>query len=348
MRKRIEELNRLYGNPRLLLYLRYVHAKLALLSGTWSELTLGTPSQATFWSRIQIPLLAAAYLQGNVKEADRYHEQAIALSGGVGVQSAPSTGIMFCWTVAIRAYVTGDSRWVTECAARMDELYHGTGTRTILLADFPICAARLFRLNPVPESVARDYYADLCESQKYFIEDEEYNIAGAKGLLALSWGDKTLAARHFEEAVAFSDKVEEKPWRAHYLFELALLEAATDRERSERLVEESRNEAERLHLLPLLERLGREWDEQRNPRPAAAAGNASSSLARADAQAIARRELDILNCLVEGLTYKEIAAFLNISRYTVSNHLRHIYEKTGSSNRGEATHWAISNGVVTL
>jgi len=42
---------------------------------------------------------------------------------------------------------------------------------------------------------------------------------------------------------------------------------------------------------------------------------------------LSRREKEILDCLLRGLSNKEIAEQLSISVFTVKNHLRHIYEK---------------------
>jgi DNA-binding NarL/FixJ family response regulator len=48
------------------------------------------------------------------------------------------------------------------------------------------------------------------------------------------------------------------------------------------------------------------------------------------------REEEILNCLVKGLLYKEIAADLFIGVETVRTHIRHIYEKLQVRTRSEA------------
>jgi len=48
------------------------------------------------------------------------------------------------------------------------------------------------------------------------------------------------------------------------------------------------------------------------------------------------RELDVLRCLVEGLTYPEIARKLVISAGTVKTHASHIYAKLGVAGRVEA------------
>ncbi len=59
-------------------------------------------------------------------------------------------------------------------------------------------------------------------------------------------------------------------------------------------------------------------------------GNVVSSFA------LTSREEEILNLLIGGASYKQIAADLFISLHTVNNHIRKIYEKMQVHSRGEA------------
>ena len=47
------------------------------------------------------------------------------------------------------------------------------------------------------------------------------------------------------------------------------------------------------------------------------------------------REVDVKRALARGLSTNEIAGVLHLSRYTVQDHLKSVYEKTGVSTRGE-------------
>jgi len=58
------------------------------------------------------------------------------------------------------------------------------------------------------------------------------------------------------------------------------------------------------------------------------------------------RELDVLALLVEGLTNKEIAGRLSISRSTVKVHVSNILSKLNVSSRGEAINIAIQNRLI--
>jgi DNA-binding NarL/FixJ family response regulator len=50
--------------------------------------------------------------------------------------------------------------------------------------------------------------------------------------------------------------------------------------------------------------------------------------------------------MTQGLTRREIGQRLSIAENTVRNHLDHIYDKTGTSNRVSATMFAMENGLL--
>jgi len=61
---------------------------------------------------------------------------------------------------------------------------------------------------------------------------------------------------------------------------------------------------------------------------------------------MSERELEILDLLVEGLSYREIADRLYISRNTVKTHVRHVYTKLGVASREAALDEAERLGIV--
>ena len=58
------------------------------------------------------------------------------------------------------------------------------------------------------------------------------------------------------------------------------------------------------------------------------------------------REIDILKCLAQGLSNREIAHKLSISTRTVTTHVRHILDKLGLDNRTKAALYAVEHGIV--
>ncbi len=60
------------------------------------------------------------------------------------------------------------------------------------------------------------------------------------------------------------------------------------------------------------------------------------------------REKEVLDCVVRGMSNKEIAALLNISHQTVKNHVTSILRKFGVEDRTQAVVFALRRGWVTL
>ncbi len=61
---------------------------------------------------------------------------------------------------------------------------------------------------------------------------------------------------------------------------------------------------------------------------------------------LSQRERDIVKCIEQGLTYKEISLRLNISSHTVHTHIKNIYEKLQAKDRGEALVKARKTGII--
>ncbi|MEW5939544.1 MAG: response regulator transcription factor [Chloroflexota bacterium] len=60
------------------------------------------------------------------------------------------------------------------------------------------------------------------------------------------------------------------------------------------------------------------------------------------------REMEVLECVVRGMSNKEIATMLGISHQTVKNHVTSILRKFGVEDRTQAVVYALKRGWVTL
>jgi len=65
-----------------------------------------------------------------------------------------------------------------------------------------------------------------------------------------------------------------------------------------------------------------------------------------DQYVLSQRERDVVKCIEQGLTYKEISLRLKISSHTVHTHIKNIYEKLQAKDRGEALVKARKTGII--
>jgi DNA-binding NarL/FixJ family response regulator len=61
---------------------------------------------------------------------------------------------------------------------------------------------------------------------------------------------------------------------------------------------------------------------------------------------LTRRESEVLEHVVRGLTNRKIADELGISYETVKEHVQHIIHKLGVNDRTQAAIWAVRNGLA--
>jgi DNA-binding NarL/FixJ family response regulator len=62
---------------------------------------------------------------------------------------------------------------------------------------------------------------------------------------------------------------------------------------------------------------------------------------------LSERETEVLQLVATGLTNKEVARTLNISQFTVRNHLNHITQKLDATDRTEAIFIALQTGLIS-
>ncbi len=70
--------------------------------------------------------------------------------------------------------------------------------------------------------------------------------------------------------------------------------------------------------------------------------------ARATAEELTERQIEVLRLLVQGATNADLATALGVSDSTVRTHLREIFEKLQAKDRTEAAYLAIKRGLVRV
>jgi DNA-binding NarL/FixJ family response regulator len=68
----------------------------------------------------------------------------------------------------------------------------------------------------------------------------------------------------------------------------------------------------------------------------------------ARSQLLSAREVEVLQLITFGKSYAEIGSKLFISTHTVNAHIRQIYRKLQVKSRGEATHIAARDGLISM
>jgi DNA-binding NarL/FixJ family response regulator len=77
-----------------------------------------------------------------------------------------------------------------------------------------------------------------------------------------------------------------------------------------------------------------------------AAGREAAETKATPAMMLTRRELQIVAAIVEGASNKDIGQQFNLSEQTVKNHLSHIFDKVGVSNRLELALFAVHHKLL--
>ena len=76
--------------------------------------------------------------------------------------------------------------------------------------------------------------------------------------------------------------------------------------------------------------------------------DAATTPARPDLPRLSEREGQVLELIVKGFSYAEIARLIGVSTHTVTTHVRGIYGKLEVHSRGEAVYEAVQLGLVRI
>ena len=80
--------------------------------------------------------------------------------------------------------------------------------------------------------------------------------------------------------------------------------------------------------------------------PATAGGRPTSNPDTQLRDSLSERELAILSRVAQGMSNREIAEAVNLSRWTIDTHIRHIYGKLAVNSRTQAVHTARLHGLL--
>ncbi|MDX1507650.1 MAG: LuxR C-terminal-related transcriptional regulator, partial [Woeseiaceae bacterium] len=156
-------------------------------------------------------------------------------------------------------------------------------------------------------------------------------VAGYLAPLAFTIGQADEARQLFAEGIALNRAMHARPALARVQIDFARILAASGVEsehaRARQLLADARRVAVELGLQPIIDRV----DE-------VSGGSGFGELSK--------RETQVLRVLASGASNVQIADQLNISNSTVATHIRHIFRKTGVSNRTEAADLARRNGLL--
>lgn len=67
-----------------------------------------------------------------------------------------------------------------------------------------------------------------------------------------------------------------------------------------------------------------------------------------DAGAPTERELEVLRCFANGMSFKEIEDHLHISKKTIEHHKKAIFDKLGFSSNADLVKYAIKNNIIEI
>ena len=162
------------------------------------------------------------------------------------------------------------------------------------------------------------------------------------GLLAHTIGDLDQAMTHFEDALTYCRGAGYRPelaWTScDYADTLRQRNNGNDHERAMSLLDESLAIATELGMLPLMERV-----VVRQERAESEPGRMP-----AYPDGLTQREVEVLCLIAAGKTDRDIAEELVIAESTVRRHVSNIYAKIGTSNRAEATRYALRENLLSI
>jgi len=210
--------------------------------------------------------------------------------------------------------------------------------KTLPVGPIAICQA-LSAIALGEDELALQCYARLIpfQGQLYW-----FLVDRVLGMLAALRGDWEGAATHFAAAEATARREDLHPERARILQGQAEVELARGDQTSFLRGRDHLNEA-----CALFEELGMLASAQHVRRRLHALSHSPSPLTPPVLPAhLTQREVEVLKLVTQGKSNRQIAQALCLTEKTVTNHLTHIFNKTGCENRAAAATFALRHGLA--
>jgi len=312
-----------------------------LRSGNWSEIDRETDRGLEIDpnSLFLLPLRTIAeYYRGHFAAGDVSLERLMKVADGYPAPGA----LIFASVVVLMAH-----RWEITRNAKYLNKVRSLVERVLSIGPVPGVEVRariaqaILACQEADEDEAEVAYERLSTMRTYNLI-REYRIERTLGLVRHFTRDYERAAGHFLEAIASCKKYRDLPVLAWTYGDYGDLLSDPNSFGSHADAQDAYAKALtlaiRLEMGPLVERI-----ELAIRRLAESGPHEVGSLL---GKRLSPRELEILALVGEGQTDAEIAGILGLSTYTVSNHVRHILQKTGAFNRLEAVRYAERTGLM--
>jgi DNA-binding CsgD family transcriptional regulator len=291
---------------------------------------LANPMPRSFLHQMQAFL---AYQREDYEMAE--HECQAAL---VHQQSGPGGLMFYVGFLGLVQATLGKRDEATATLLQQEGMLAFLPEKTLPVGPIAICQA-LSAIALGEDELALQCYARLIPFQGqlyWFLADR------VMGMLAALRGDWEAAATHFAAAEATAGREDLRPERARILQGQAEVELARGDQTSFLCGRDHLNEAR-----TLFEELGMLASAQYVRRRLHALSHSPSPLTPPVLPAhLTQREVEVLKLVTQGKSNRQIAQALCLTEKTVTNHLTHIFNKTGCENRAAAATFALRHGLA--
>jgi len=291
---------------------------------------LANPMPLSFLHQMQAFL---AYQQEDYETAE--HECQAAL---VHQQSGPGGLMFYVGFLGLVQATLGKRDEATATLLQQEGMLAFLPEKTLPVGPIATCQA-LSAMALGEHELATQCYARLLSFQGqlyWFLVDR------VLGMLAALRGDWQVAAAHFAAAEATARREDLHPELARILQGQAEVELARGDQTSLLRGRDHLNEAR-----ALFEELGMLASAQQVRRRLHSLSHSPSPLTPPVLPArLTQREVEVLKLVAQGKSNRQIAQALCLTEKTVTNHLTHIFNKTGCENRAAAAAFALRHGLA--